>query len=260
MSESADKRHPDDYPRVALVTGAARRIGREVALDLAEQGWAVAVHFQSSEREAQDVVERIRGSGGKAAAFQADLAREDETQRLVPQVVEAMGHIGLLVNNASRFELDTVEDASRESWDLHLEPNLRAPFVLTQAFAGALPDDSGGLVINLLDERVWDLPANYITYTLSKSGLWTLTRTLARALAPRIRVNGIGPGYTLPAAGRTPDYYTSRIAALPLARGSNPVEICTALRFFIATKSVTGQMIALDGGQHLGQGPQDLEG
>jgi len=260
MSESPEIPHPEEYPRVALVTGAAKRIGREIALDLSKQGWTVAVHFHSSADEAREVVQEIRRGGGTAESFRADLSQEGETQDLIPKVVDALGHIGLLVNNASRFELDTVDTASRDSWDLHLEPNLRAPFVLAQAFARSLPQDKGGLIMNLLDERVWDLPANYISYTLSKSGLWTLTRTLARALAPRIRVNGIGPGYTLPAAGRTSDYYTSRIAALPLARGSSPVEICTALRFFIATKSVTGQMIVLDGGQHLGQGPLDLEG
>lgn len=254
MSVSAAQRHPDEYPRAALVTGAAVRIGRAIALDLAAQGWAVAVHYNRSEAQALGLVAEIEAGGGRAVALQADLADERQALTLVPRTVCALGDLGCLVNNASVFEKDRIEDASRQSWDRHMEPNLRAPLVLIQAFAAALPDDAGGLVINLLDERVWDLPSDYVSYTLSKSGLWTLTQTLALALAPRIRVNGIGPGYALPERGKSAADYDSAIASLPLRRGTSPEEICATLRFLLAAKSVTGQMIALDGGQHLDRG------
>ncbi len=243
--------HPDDYPRAALVTGAALRLGRAIALDLAEDGWSVVLHYRSSTSAAQRLEEEIGRRGGTAVALRADLAREDEAGGLVARAVEAVGPLGLLVNNASVFEPDLAGDVTRESWDHHMETNLRAPFVLTQAFAASLPDDKGGLVANLLDERVLALPGDYITYSLSKAGLWSLTRSLAIALAPKIRVVGIGPGHSLPASGETEASFRDAIERLPLARSAPPSDICLALRFFIACKSVTGQMIALDSGRHL---------
>ena len=163
-----------------------------------------------------------------------------------------MGPLGCLVNNASAFERDSAEDASRESWDLHLEANLRAPFLLSQGFARALPAERGGLIVNLLDQRVWNLTPHFISYTLSKSGLWTLTQTLALALAPRIRVNAIGPGPCLPSPRQSDAEFARQCALMPLGRGTTPEEIVSALRFLLAVPSITGQMIALDGGQHLG--------
>ena len=252
MTDSPEQRHPDDYPRAALVTGAARRIGRAIALDLAAQGWAVALHHFRSENEAAAVVDDITGNGGRAVALRADLAREDETADLVARACDALGPLGCLVNNASTFELDTVENVSRESWDLHMEANLRGPLVLTQAFAQALPDHLGGVVINMLDQRVWNLTPYFLSYTVSKSALWTLTRTLALALAPRIRVNGIGPGPTLPSPRQSDEQFARQCALMPLGRGTSPEEICRAVRFILEAKAMTGQMIALDGGQHLG--------
>lgn len=171
---------------------------------------------------------------------------------LVPAVTAAFGPLGCLVNNASTFELDGVADATRDSWDAHMETNLRAPFVLTQAMAAALPEDRQGCVVNIIDQRVWNLTPFFLSYTLSKAGLWTLTRTLAMALAPRIRVNGIGPGPVLPSARQTQDQFDRQAAAVPLGRGASPEEICAALRFILGAPAMTGQMIALDGGQHLG--------
>ena len=243
--------HSDHYPRVALVTGAAQRIGKAIALDLADDGWAVAVHFRHSQKAAEEIVDAIRSSGGKAAALQADLSREEETTSLVGRAVEAIGPIGLLINNASVFEADDIVTATRESWDLHMEPNLRAPFVLTQAFAAARPEDAGGLVVNLLDDRVLAPTDSYVTYSLSKAGLWSLTRSLAIALAPRIRVVGIGPGYALPEKSVSDAEFRRAVETLPLGRSGPPEEICRALRFFIECKSVTGQMVALDSGLHL---------
>jgi NAD(P)-dependent dehydrogenase (short-subunit alcohol dehydrogenase family) len=241
-------------PRVALVTGGAQRIGRALALVLAEDGFAVAVHYHRSRAAAEAVVEAIRGRGGAALALGADLADEDAVRRLLPQAEQAFGPVGVLVNNAAVFGDDTVVTATRGSWDLHLAVNLRAPFVLIQNLAARLPAEAGGVVINMLDERVWSLTPYFVSYTLAKAGLWTLTQTLALALAPRIRVNGIGPGPTLPSPRQTPEQFVRQRAMTPLGRGTSPQEIASALRYIISAPALTGQMIALDGGQHLGWG------
>lgn len=252
MAQVHRKPHPESYPRAALVTGAARRIGRAIALDLARAGWAVAIHCNSSKDDAEATAREARDSGATAVVLQADLARETEVAALVPRAVEALGPLGCLVNNASVFEMDTAASASEESWHRHMEPNLRAPLVLSQAFAKALPQDAGGVIVNMLDERVWNLTPYFLSYTVTKTGLWTLTRTLAMALAPRIRVNGIGPGPTLPSPRQSDAQFARQCAMMPLGRGTTPEEICAALRFILAAPAMTGQMIALDGGQHLG--------
>jgi NAD(P)-dependent dehydrogenase (short-subunit alcohol dehydrogenase family) len=239
-------------PRAALVTGAGQRIGRALALALAADGFAVAVHHHASRDAAEAVVVAIRESGGTAMALAADLADEDAVATLLPRAAEALGPVGVLVNNASVFADDTVETATRASWDSHLAVNLRAPFVLIQRFAQQLPQVDGGVVINLLDERVWCPTPYFVSYTLTKAGLWTLTRTMALALAPRIRVNGIGPGPTLPSPRQSPEQFARQCDTLPLRRGTSPAEIAAALRFILAAPAMTGQMIALDGGQHLG--------
>jgi len=249
MSHDALSPH---LPRAALVTGGGRRIGRAIALDLARQGFAVAVHYHHSAQEAQAVVTEITALGGRAVALGADLAREDQVGRLVADAEAALGPLGLLVNNASVFERDNALGATRQSWDLHMEVNLRAPFVLTQGFARQLPETAEGLVVNLLDQRVWSLTPHFTSYTLSKAALWAATQTLALALAPRIRVVGIGPGPALPSARQSDTQFAAQVADLPLARGTSPDEVCRTLRFLLATPSITGQMIALDGGQHLG--------
>ncbi len=273
MTAEATSPHPDDYPRAALVTGAGRRIGRAIALDLAEAGWAVAVHYSASAQAAEAVVAEIEAGGGRAVALKAELSDEAQVAALVPDATAALGPLGCLINNAASFENDSVETADRASWDRHMEVNLRAPFVLTQAFARALPETAGGaaggatdgpaggVVINLLDQRVWNPTPFFISYTLSKAGLWALTQTLALALAPRIRVNGIGPGPALPSPRQTPEQFARQCAGMPLGRGTNPAEICAAVRFILAAKAMTGQMIALDGGQHLGwaQPPSDYK-
>ncbi len=252
MNATEQQSHPDDYPPNALVTGAGRRIGRAIALDLARAGWAVAVHYNNSAQAAEEVVAEIEAGGGRAVALQAELSDEAQAAALVPDAAAALGPLGCLINNASAFENDSVETADRASWDRHMDANLRAPFVLTQAFARALPEAAGGVVINLLDQRVLNPTPFFLSYTLSKAGLWTLTQTLALALAPRIRVNGIGPGPALPSARQTPEQFARQCAMMPLGRGTSPAEICAAVRFILAAKAMTGQMIALDGGQHLG--------
>jgi len=252
MNEAPLARHPDHYPKAALVTGAARRIGRRIALELAADGWAVALHYKASAEEAAGAVEEIEQAGGRAVALQANLASEAESSALVPRAVEALGPLGCLVNNASVFELDLHDTATRESWDRHIEPNLRAPFVLSQAFAESLPADQGGVIINLLDQRVWNPTPFFISYSLSKAGLWALTRSLALSLAPQIRVNGIGPGPALPSPRQSQSQFERQSARMPLGRGTTAEEIAAAVRFILAAPAMTGQMIALDGGQHLG--------
>jgi NAD(P)-dependent dehydrogenase (short-subunit alcohol dehydrogenase family) len=239
-------------PKTALVTGGARRIGRALALALAGDGFAVAIHHHSSGAEAAALVAEIERAGGRAVALAADLADETAVTNLLPQAMAALGPVGVLVNNASVFGNDSAATATRESWDLHLAVNLRAPFVLTQQLAALLPPEAGGVVVNLLDERVWNLTPYFFSYTLSKSALWTLTQTMALALAPRIRVNGIGPGPTLPSPRQSAEQFERQCRMMPLGRGTRPQEIAAALRFILAAPAMTGQMIALDGGQHLG--------
>ncbi|MBM3596857.1 MAG: SDR family oxidoreductase [Alphaproteobacteria bacterium] len=238
-------------PKTALVTGAAHRIGRAIVLALVREGWAIAVHYQNSRAEAEALASEIISGGGRAAAVQADLSREADTAGLVAKAVAALGPVGLVVNNASQFERDTVETATRGSWDQHIETNLRAPFVLIQALARRLPADTAGAVINLLDQRVWNLTHDFVSYTLSKAGLWTLTQTMALALAPRIRVNGIGPGPVLPSPHQSHEQFRQQWEAMPLGRGAQPEEIAAAVLFILSAPAMTGQMIALDGGQHL---------
>ena len=239
-------------PRAALVTGGARRIGRALTLALAADGFAVAVHHRNSHAAAEKLVAAILNNGGTAVALAADLADEGAVRELLPRAQQALGPIGCLVNNAAVFAADTVETVTPESWELHLGVNLRAPFVLIQDFAKRLPKGAGGVVVNLLDQRVWSLTPYFVSYTLSKAGLWTLTQTMALALAPRIRVNGIGPGPALPSLRQSAAEFAGQCATMPLRRGTSPQEIAVALRFILSAPALTGQMIALDGGQHLG--------
>jgi NAD(P)-dependent dehydrogenase (short-subunit alcohol dehydrogenase family) len=243
-------------PRAALVTGAGQRIGRTLALELADLGFAVAVHCRNSRTEADAVAAEIARAGGKAAVVAADLANEAETETLLARAADALGPVGVLVNNASLFDRDEALTATRASWDAHLETNLRAPFVLSQGFARQLGAHHEGVIVNLLDQRVWNLTPHFVSYTVSKAGLWTLTQTLALALAPRIRVNAIGPGPVLPSPRQTADQFARQVASVPLGRAPSLDEIAGALRFILTSPSLTGQMVAIDGGQHLNWAPQ----
>ncbi|HEY4134696.1 MAG TPA: SDR family oxidoreductase [Alphaproteobacteria bacterium] len=241
-----------NVPKAALVTGAAHRIGRAVALGLAADGYAVALHCHRSAADAEALAGEIAQAGGKAVTLQADLAVEAEVGGLIAQATAALGPLGILVNNASLFERDEALTTTRESWDAHMEPNLRAPFVLSQDFARQLPAAASGVIVNLLDERVLNLTPHFTSYTLSKAGLWTLTQTLALALAPRIRVVGIGPGPVLPSPHQSDAQFIQQYSSMPLQRPSSPDEILGAVRFILATPSMTGQVLLLDSGQHLG--------
>ena len=250
---------PASIPRAALVTGGGLRLGRAIALTLAEAGFDVAVHFNTSAAAAEDTVSAIHGLGRRAAAIRADLADEAAAQGLFAASVSALGPVGVLVNNASRFERDEWHDATRASWDAHLEPNLRAPFVLLQHFAATLPPDAEGVAINMLDERVWSLTPHFVSYTVSKAALWALTQSMALALAPRIRVNAIGPGPALPNSRQTQEQFERQAASVPLRRGPSLREVGNAALAILALPSMTGQMIALDGGQHLQWAPRPAQ-
>jgi NAD(P)-dependent dehydrogenase (short-subunit alcohol dehydrogenase family) len=240
--------------KTVLITGAGKRIGRALAEDLGAAGWSVGVHYNGSRKDADDVVNAIKTAGGKAVALQANLADAKAMQDLLPACAAALGPVGVLINNASIFEKDDVRTATLQSWDEHIAINLRAPFFLSQAFAKNLGTNDRGAIINILDERVWNPTPHFSSYTVSKSGLWTLTQTLALALAPRMRVNAVGPGPVLPSIHQTAEEFAAQCKSMPLGRGTTPAEICAAVKFILAAPAMTGQMIALDGGQHLGWG------
>ncbi len=256
--------------KIALVTGAGKRLGRSMALYLADRGFDLVVHYAASKSEAEDVAALVRAKGRRAVTLQADLLDEAATQRLIPDAMQALGGpVTCLINNASIFEYDSIASATRTSWDRHFESNLRAPFVLTQGMAAAIPeavqDDAGepvaqGLVINMIDQRVRKLTPEFMTYTLAKMGLWALTQTSAQALAPRVRVNAIGPGPTLQGARQSDRHFADQRAATVLGRGANPADITAALGYFLDAPAVTGQLICVDGGQHLGWQTPDVLG
>ena len=239
-------------PGAALVTGAGARLGRAMAEALGKDGWLVIVHYNSSSEGAEQTAGAIRAAGGQAITLQADLSDEAATGDLILHAAEKAGQpVTLLVNSASVFEEDSALDHTRESWDLHMNANLRAPIHLAQAFAEALPRGEKGLVVNMIDRRVWKLTPNFFTYTLSKAALWQATKTLAQALAPHVRVNAIGPGPTLKSKHQSDDEFAAETEATLTGEGSSPDEIVNALRYLVSASSVTGQMIASDGGQHL---------
>lgn len=235
----------------ALVTGGARRLGRALVGACAEAGFDVAIHTRAVDDDAEAAAAEVRARGRKAQIFACDLRREATTVALVGEAEAELGPVTLLVNSASVFERDAFSDMNRASWDAHLETNLRAPLVLSQAFARRLPAGREGLIVNMLDQRVWRTTPEFFSYSLSKAALWDATRMLAQALAPRIRVNAIGPGPTLPSIHQDQAAFEAEAAATLLERPVDPSEIARALRYLIDAQAVTGQMIAVDSGQHL---------
>lgn len=245
----------------ALVTGAGKRLGRAMALYLAGRGYNVAVHYGGSASAAGKVVDEIRHLGCSAVALHADLLDETQVQELLPKAAAALGGpITCLVNNASIFEPDDIQTATRQSWDRHIESNLRAPYVLIQALAAQVPkavSDANGepvaqaLCVNMLDQRVRNLTPEFSSYTIAKMGLWALTQTAAQGLAPDVRVNAIGPGPTLVAEHQSAAEFAQERSGTLLGRGANPGDITAALGYLLEARSVTGQLICVDGGQHL---------
>ncbi|HEY8276411.1 MAG TPA: SDR family oxidoreductase [Methyloceanibacter sp.] len=235
-----------------LVTGAGRRVGRAIAIDLARVGWCVGVHYHRSEQDAAGVVAEIQRQGGKAAALQADLGMPEQLVPLLRACTDELGPVTCLINNAAHYDWDSLAGMSLESWQAHLDVDLRAAVFLTQAFAALLPQGLTGNVINLIDQKVWRLDPGFFSYTIAKSALWTATQTMAQALAPRIRVNAIAPGPVLPSHRQSEAEFERECRETPLGRAATLEEICRTIAFLLATPSITGQMIAVDCGQHLG--------
>jgi NAD(P)-dependent dehydrogenase (short-subunit alcohol dehydrogenase family) len=248
-------------PRTALVTGAAKRIGAAIATDLAAHGFAVAIHCRSSREEAEAVAAGIRAAGGRAAVVMGDLEDLDGLPRLLGDAAAALGPVGLLVNSASRFDADLVGDLEPAVFERQLRVNLTAPCLLAQALAAALPGDTEGHVVNITDQRVLKPTPRAFSYTLSKAALHVATTTLAQALAPRIRVNAIAPGPTLGNVRQSVEDFAEVLASVPLGRGPDLAEFGRTIRFLVETRSITGETICLDGGQHIAwQTPDALAG
>ena len=246
---------------VALVTGGARRIGRAICLKLAQAGFDVAIHHHASGDDARTLADEIAGLGRRACLLQADLTDEARVRALIPAAVEALGPVSVLVNNASVFEDDRIGELTRDSWDLHLDTNLRAPIVLSEAFAAEIHKTKAveGAIVNLLDQKVLKPDPRFFSYSLSRNGLWWATQTLAQALAPGIRVNGVGPGPTLPSIHQTPEEFAAEARATLLETPGSPEAVAEAVLWLIDARMVTGQMIAVDGGQHLAWRTPDIQ-
>ena len=234
-----------------LVTGAAKRLGRAIALDLAAAGWNVAIHYNTSEEDADSAAQAVRAFGAEAAPLKCDLSKEAETAELVDRAAREIGPLTALINSASLFENDDWQTASRKTWDDHIETNLHAPLLLSQFFAKQLPDGLKGNIINIIDQRVLKPTPQFLSYSVSKAGLYWLTTTLAQGMGPRIRVNAVGPGPTMKNPRQSADDFNRQRDATILGRGAEPADICAAVRYLLAAEAVTGQMLAVDGGQHL---------
>ncbi len=254
----------------ALVTGGARRLGRALTLRLAARGARVAVHWSTSEEDASETVRQLSAEGVKAISLRADFLDESETRGLIGRAADGLGtRIDVLVNNASIFEHDTIRSATAESWHRHMASNLRAPFLLMQEFAAQAPGPeldgnaepvAAAAVINMVDQRVLKPNPEFMTYTLAKLGLWNLTQVGARALAPAIRVNAIGPGPTVRGLRQSREHFRKQRGATLLGRGGNVPDVIAALDFLLDSPSITGQLICTDGGQHLAWRTPDVIG
>ena len=249
-----------EQPRTALVTGGARRVGEAIVRDLAANGFAVAIHYNRSGEAASALAAGIVRDGGRAVAVQADLSDLDQADRLVTEATRAIGPVALLINSASVFERDDISDFTWEGWDAHFDIHLKAPVLLARRFAEALGDGRSGLVVNVIDQRVLRPNPSFFSYTLSKMALWDATRTMALALAPRIRVNAIGPGPALPNIRQEQSDFDRQVEGLILGRGPELSEFGRTVRYLFDAMSVTGQMIAIDGGQHLAWQTPDVTG
>ncbi|MGY5779114.1 SDR family oxidoreductase [Rhizobium sp. LEGMi135b] len=237
--------------RTALITGASKRIGLAIAEDLSANGFAVALHANQSLAEAEEIAAKLRQMGRRAIAIKADLQNLAETSTLIERVAGALGPLDLLVNNASAFLGDSADHFDGEAFEAHFAIHVRAPSILAADFVRQLPEPHPGLIVNMVDQRVWALNPRFYSYTLSKAALWTATQTMAQTFAPRIRVNAIGPGPTVRSVRQTEEDFQAQIDGLILKAAPGLEEFGRTIRFLFDTPSITGQMIALDGGQHL---------
>jgi len=242
-----------DKNKNVLVTGAAKRIGASIAKSFASKNWNVALHYNKSKKETELLSKELKNKYKiKTICLHADLNDLGQINKLIPLAKNNIGPISCLINNAASFEYDSIETASLESWNMHINTNIRAPLFLSQSFTKNLDKKFKGNIINIIDQRVWNLTPHFTTYTLSKSALWTLTQTLALSLSPKIRVNAIGPGPTLKSKMQSMKQFRDQYKRMPLKVPTSLDEISSFIELIINSPSMTGQMIALDGGQHLG--------
>ena len=244
--------------RVALVTGGARRVGRAISLKLAGAGYAVAVHCNTSVDEAEALAQEIIAAGGRAVVISADLVDPVSVEAIIPAAAAQLGPVTLLVNNASMFANDSVTSIDVPTWNRQFSVNIRAPSVLAGMMATALPDGMEGAIVNILDQRVWKLTPEYYSYTLSKAAMWAATQTMAQAFAPRIRVNAVGPGPTMANVHDGEALFLKEAAGTLLGQAVAPEEIADAVLYLATARSITGQMLAVDSGQHLGWRTPDI--
>jgi len=237
--------------KCALVTGAAKRVGRAIALGMAEAGWNIAVHYRESASEALATVDQIKSLGRDAVAMQCDLASEAETRQLLPHAIEQLGPISCVVNSASLFAYDDARSFDQTRLDAHIHTNLAAPILLAQALHAATPDDAQSVVINLLDQKLFNLNPDFLSYTLSKSALQTATTLLAMALAPKLRVVGLAPGLTLVSGDQTQAQFEKAHQQTVLGKSSTAEDIVAAVCYLAQARGVTGTTLIVDGGQHL---------
>jgi NAD(P)-dependent dehydrogenase (short-subunit alcohol dehydrogenase family) len=247
-------------PRAALITGGAKRVGLAITRALAEAGYAVAVHANASRAEADAVCADIKRKGGRAEAVQADLNDHAQVLKLVPAAAAALGPLTLLVNNASMFQADDIASLDRDLFDRHMAVHVRAPLFLAQAFAAQAPEGADASIVNMLDQRVMKPTPLFLSYALSKNGLYAATTMLAQGLAPKVRVNGVAPGPTLPSSRQSVEEFARQAATLPLGHGPTPEQLAQAVLFLANAVSVTGQTIAVDGGQRLAWQTPDIAG
>lgn len=245
--------------RTALVTGSARRIGKAIAKALGADGWDVAIHYNRSANDAEALAESIQSLGVRASALKCDLSDAAAVADLIPECNEKLGPLTCLVNNASLFEFDDPVSFSPETWDRHAAINLRAPLQLARAFAEQIPEHEVGCVINMLDQKVFNLNPDFFSYTLTKAAMESATRMLAMSLAPRVRVCGIAPGITLISGQQTKQGFDKAHTHAPLGSSSDVDDIVAAVRYVITAKSMTGETMLIDGGQHLWPMPRDVQ-
>ena len=238
-------------PGVAIVTGGSKRIGKSIVKKLSFLGWKVIIHYNSNKNDALSLQKEIQKKGGAASIIKANLNSSKATEELISKSEKKFGKLTLLVNNASIFENDSVHSLTIDTWDIHNNVNTRAPLLLSQSFAKLLPKKEPGVIINIIDQRVFSPRPDFISYSSSKNSLFWLTKVLAQALSPKIRVCAIGPGPTLKGARQTDNDFKNQSQSVPLGNGSSPEDISQAIEFILNASSFTGQMITLDGGEHL---------
>lgn len=237
--------------KTALVTGAAKRLGRHIALELARSGWDIIVHYGHSEAEARETVLAIEAIGRRAIALQCDLADESAVRALLPAATLAMGQISCIVNSASLFDYDDAHSFSMNKLDAHMHANLAAPILLAQALHAVTPADQQAVIINLLDQKLFNLNPDFLSYTISKAALQTATVMLAQSLAPKLRVVGLAPGITMVSGDQTPEGFAQAHTKTPLGKSSTPDDIAQAVCYLAQARAITGTTLVVDGGQHL---------